>query len=37
MVMRDYRITGELGNDHRYETTSKAVGQLLHEQPPAST
>ncbi|MFE2425265.1 sugar ABC transporter ATP-binding protein [Streptomyces sp. NPDC059373] len=36
MVMRDYRITGELGNDHRYESTSKAVGKLLHEQPLAS-
>jgi len=31
MVMRDYRITGELDNDHRYETTSKAVGRLLHQ------
>jgi ribose transport system ATP-binding protein len=30
MVMRDNGIVGEVGNDHRYDTTSQTVIRLIH-------
>ncbi|MBM9506354.1 sugar ABC transporter ATP-binding protein [Actinacidiphila acididurans] len=31
LVMRDYRLTGEVANDtHDYDSTSRAIGHLLH-------
>jgi ribose transport system ATP-binding protein len=29
-VMSDYRIAGELDNDHRYEQTSQTVIRMIH-------
>lgn len=30
LVMSDYRIVGEVANDHRYEPTSQAVIRMIH-------
>jgi ribose transport system ATP-binding protein len=30
MVVREYRIVGEVANDHRYDTTSQTVIRLIH-------
>ncbi|HEY3715930.1 MAG TPA: sugar ABC transporter ATP-binding protein [Jatrophihabitantaceae bacterium] len=30
LVMRDHAITGEIDNDHRYDTVSQAVIRLIH-------
>ena len=30
LVMHDFRIVGEVANDHRYETTSKAIMSRIH-------
>jgi ribose transport system ATP-binding protein len=30
LVMHGFRIVGEVGNDHRYETTSKAIMSRIH-------
>jgi ribose transport system ATP-binding protein len=30
MVMRDYQMVGEIDNDHHYQTTSQAVGRMMH-------
>jgi ribose transport system ATP-binding protein len=35
MVMRDYRIVGEIANNHEYESTSQAVIRLIHAGEPA--
>jgi ribose transport system ATP-binding protein len=35
MVMRDYRIAGEVDNNHEYEATSQAVIRLIHAGSPA--
>jgi ribose transport system ATP-binding protein len=29
-VMSDYRIVGELDNDHRYDQTSQLVIRMIH-------
>ncbi|MEY9964860.1 ribose transport system ATP-binding protein [Streptacidiphilus sp. MAP12-16] len=36
-VMRDFRITGTLANDHDYETASRAVIGLIHGADPAKS
>jgi ribose transport system ATP-binding protein len=36
-VMRDFRITGEIANDHDYETASRAVIGLIHRTEKEST
>jgi ribose transport system ATP-binding protein len=30
LVMHDFRIVGEVANDHRYDTMSKAIMQRIH-------
>ena len=38
LVMHGFRLVGEVANDHRYETTSKAIMGCIHavgEAPPS--
>lgn len=37
LVMSDYRIVGEVPNDHRYDPTSQAVIRLIHSAESAAT
>ena len=36
LVLHDFRIVGEVANDHRYEPTSAAVMNLIHAVQPAA-